>query len=145
MSALSNIDHLSVFTDGGSRGNPGASACAFVVMSPSNEILFQNGAYLGISTNNQAEYQGIIHALTWLQSHDHPTAVNFFSDSELVVKQLTGLYRVKDIKILPLFNQVRELVRQLTAQSAAMISFTHVPRSKNFLADQLVNSTLDQQ
>jgi ribonuclease HI len=138
-----------VYSDGGSRGNPGPAACAFVVSSSASpDYRFQEGEYLGISTNNKAEYQGIINALNWLLSNItdnlNGNKISFFLDSELVVKQLNGAYRVKDPSMQHLYFQVQKKINELKTKFASTITITHIPRSKNFEADLLVNQTLDQ-
>src|SRR3989344_1516428 len=85
---------LRIFTDGGARGNPGPSACAFVVLDDQNKLIFQQGFYLGYGTNNQAEYLGVVKALEWLG----PRSAIFYLDSLLVVKQIKGEYKIKDPK-----------------------------------------------
>ena len=135
-----------VFTDGGSRGNPGPSACAYVVYSDSGNMqemcgkpalpIAKRGRYLGTMTNNEAEYHGVIEALC------HPdvtsgSRINFFSDSQLMVNQLNGLWKVKEPRLRELITQIRELAR------GRELTFTYVPREQNKVADALVNETLD--
>jgi ribonuclease HI len=135
---------LSVFTDGGSRGNPGPAASAYIIYNNDGTILSQKGFFLGNSTNNIAEYYGVIHALTWLKEYfsTHPTGVviiNFFLDSMLVVNQLNGIYRVKDTKLRPLALNIKTLEKSFSAN----FSYQHISRDKNSVADSLVNKTLD--
>lgn len=125
-----------VFTDGGSRGNPGPAACAFVVYDDSGNIRQKRGKYLGIATNNEAEYQGVIEALC------HPelvsgSEINFFLDSLLVVNQLNGLWKIKEPRLRELILKIREL------EAGKNITYTHIPREQNKEADALVNETLD--
>jgi len=86
---------LIIHTDGGSRGNPGPAACAFDVEQNGKEI-FHQSKFLGTATNNFAEYSGVINALDWLMNNNIYPQVNFYLDSELVVRQINGIYKVKD-------------------------------------------------
>jgi len=134
--------HLSIHTDGGSRGNPGHSGFGFVVYCPKGDILHQGSQYLGIKTNNEAEYAGLLSALTWLKSYsqDHPVfSVDFFMDSELIVRQVQGVYKVKAGNLLPIFNSVRSILSDFSFP----VKFTHVLRDKNKIADQLANLAMD--
>ena len=127
-----------IHTDGGARGNPGPAACAFVVSS-GDEVVFQRGWYIGETTNNQAEYQAVHGALTWATEHQ-AKEVHIVSDSELIVKQLRGEYKVKNKELAPWHQKVLLLARQFP-----LIDFTVVKREKNVEADALVNETLDAQ
>ena len=106
-------DQITIHTDGGSRGNPGPAACAFVVENSGEEI-FKGAKFLGKQTNNFAEYSGVILALQWVTKNFSTSNLNnqpkgcqfpiiFYLDSELVVKQINGLYRVKDENLKNLF------------------------------------------
>lgn len=148
MSDLNLPEQISIYTDGGSRGNPGPAACAFVVTSTNpTTLLYRQGKSLGVATNNQAEYSGIITALDWLvvqiQNRSFPLVVNFFSDSQLIVRQINREYRVKDPNIYSLYSQVFKLIQKITASSVIKITFTHIPRTENSASDLLVNETLD--
>lgn len=135
-------DQIIIHTDGGSRGNPGPAACAFVAEENGKEI-FKSSKYLGKQTNNYAEYQGVVLALNWLTLQppiiNHQSLTTFFLDSELVVKQLNGLYKVKDENLRNLFFEVLSLMKKANRE----ILFKHVPREKNKIADLLVNVELD--
>lgn len=133
------MDKLRLFTDGGSRGNPGPSAAAFVICKMDNSVVEKSGKYLGMTTNNQAEYQALIAGLERVREL-RPTELEVIMDSELVIKQLQGLYKVKKPELMPLFNQAKELSRQIPS-----ISFNHVLRSANSVADAEVNRILDSQ
>src|SRR3990172_12237220 len=126
-------DQILIHTDGGSRGNPGPAACAFVVEKADREI-FKSSKYLGHQTNNHAEYSGVILALNWLVSQslisNHYLLITFFLDSELVVKQLNGLYKVKDENLRNLFFEILTLKKKVDGE----IIFEHVPREKNKIA-----------
>jgi ribonuclease HI len=127
---------IEVYTDGGSRGNPGKAACAFVVYKD-GELLHQESFYLGFTTNNQAEYQGLLKSLEFLISNNIFEA-KFFSDSELMVKQIQKLYRVKDEGILKIYNEVSQKKNKFRD-----FQISHVRRESNKLADSLVNRCLD--
>ena len=128
---------LNVYTDGGSRGNHGPAACAFVVYDDAGNLREKSGKYLGIATNNYAEYQGVIEALDHIP--EKATQVNFYLDSLLVVSQLNGKWKVKDENIKELVAKIQFKILNLKFK----ISFVHIPREKNFQADKLVNETLD--
>jgi len=132
---------LTIFTDGGSRGNPGLSACAFIVKDAKNQTLYQQGVVLGIHTNNYAEYQGVLAAYKYLHSQktQPSTVLNFNLDSELVVKQLTGKYRIKDPQLSSLANDIKYYEKYYLN-----VSYRHIFRNLNQFADLLVNRTLDQ-
>jgi ribonuclease HI len=101
-------------------------------------ILEKRGNYLGITTNNQAEYQGLIAGLTWI-ANNHPTAVvTIKMDSLLIVNQVKGLYKVKSPDLIPRFQEVRVLLSKLASWSIA-----HTYREGNTLSDALVNEALD--
>jgi|SRR3989344_8008724 len=126
---------LRIFTDGGARGNPGPSACAFVVLDDQNKLIFQQGFYLGYGTNNQAEYLGVVKALEWLGRR----SAIFYLDSLLVVKQIKGEYKIKDIKLKELYDKIKLKIENCKLK----IDFVHVPREQNSLADALVNKILN--
>jgi ribonuclease HI len=130
-----------VHTDGGSRGNPGPAACAFIIEC-GGKIIHKESKYLGKATNNIAEYKGVLLALQWIKLHERfflRGVITFFLDSELIVKQLNGLYRVKDEKLRELFYQTTSLFKKGNLK----IIFKNIPRSKNKIADFLVNEELD--
>jgi ribonuclease HI len=130
---------LSIFTDGGSRGNPGPAACAFVATNRGVEIAKQS-KYLGVLTNNLAEYEGVKLALNWVvDSYKNSGEIIFFLDSELVVKQLNGFYKVKNKNILRIFTEIKLLINKIPEK----IIFKNIPRSENEIADSLLNEKLD--
>jgi ribonuclease HI len=136
-----NEEGIIIHTDGGARGNPGPAACAFVA-EVEGKIIKEESEFLGNSTNNYAEYRGVILALNWLSinyQNFQEKAVTFNLDSELVARQLSGLYKVKNQKLIELFLQVNKLSKSISLK----ISYKNIPRSKNKLADLLVNQELD--
>ena len=129
---------MDIYSDGGARGNPGPAACAFVVLE-NGKVIHKDSKFLGKATNNQAEYQGVILALNYLITQSTNLQIRFFLDSELVAKQLTGLYRVKDSDLKKLFLEIQKILEKISGK----IIFKNIPRTKNKLADFLVNETLD--
>ena len=134
----SNMGEVKLYTDGGSRGNPGHSAGAFVICEMDDNVVEKSGFYIGIATNNQAEYRALLKGLQKVKALG-VRKLNVFMDSELIVKQLNGLYKIKNKDLEPLYRQVKELANNFTE-----ISFTHVPRLMNKEADDEVNRILDQ-
>lgn len=131
---------LTINTDGGSRGNPGPSASAFVICDAHGKTVLSDGAYIGITTNNQAEYTAVALALkaaTRIAGADDTILFNI--DSLLVVNQLNGLYKVKNRELWPINQEIRELMKHF-----ASVRFTHIPREENVAADGKVNEILDQ-
>jgi len=135
------MSRIIINTDGGSRGNPGPGAIGFVVCKDDQEI-HRAGKCIGKTTNNQAEYLAVLEALLYLEKKEIGQGeVVFKIDSELVVKQLNGEYKVKDEKLKPLFLKIREKIIGLGVK----ISFVHIRREQNKIADSLVNQALDEQ
>jgi ribonuclease HI len=134
-------DELSIHTDGGSRGNPGPSACGFVV-EEGDKLIYQANKFLGVATNNHAEYSGVLLALNWLAKQEKlvkTKTIVFYLDSELIVRQLVGVYKVKDENLKKLHVEAHSLIRALGVK----VHFKNVPREKNKIADRLVNDSLD--
>lgn len=130
-----------IYCDGGARGNPGPGAAGFVVFK--NGKKFHEGSkYLGRTTNNIAEYMAVIIALEWFIKSKAKVVqrIHFYIDSELVVKQLNGIYKIKSANLKPLALEARDLQNKIDAK----IIYEHVPRDKNKIADQLVNESLDE-
>ena len=102
-----------IYTDGGSRGNPGSAACGFVVIKDGKQY-YQQGKYLGQKTNNEAEYQGLIESLLWLQKQPSDNLrVDWRLDSKLVVEQVLGNWKIKEPRLKLLRQQVVDLLQQL--------------------------------
>jgi len=129
---------LKVFTDGGSRGNPGKSAGAFVVYED-NTVKHTSYRFFGVLTNNQSEYQALLDSLKFLVENNLLSQVDFYSDSELMVKQIKGEYKVKDVELSKIYEEVIDKIRKIDK-----FSITHIRREKNSLADKLVNKCLDE-
>lgn len=133
------LEEAKLYTDGGSRGNPGDSACAFVVCKMDDTVVEKSGYYMGMATNNQAEYLGMIKGLERCRDLGiNKIALN--SDSQLVVNQMNGFYKVKNQELAPLHQQLKEL-----AASFEKVSFHYIPRALNAEADREVNRILDDQ
>lgn len=128
---------LTLFSDGGSRNNPGPAAAAYILKNKDGSLIEQRGIYLGEATNNTAEYEALLAGLRAAEKYN-PAAVECFLDSELVVKQLQGIYRVKESHLLYLNEQIRSLVKLFTK-----VTYNYIGREKNREADKLVNQTLD--
>ena len=124
--------------DGGSRGNPGPAAYGVVVHDPQGAIVAQLKKYIGRSTNNVAEYYGLIAALDYAESHG-VRAVRIEADSELMVKQMRGQYKVKSADLQPLFERARKM-----SQGFESFRIEHVYREQNRDADRLANEALDE-
>ncbi len=133
-----NAHEVIVYTDGGSRGNPGPSASGFVIYAADGELLFEGGKYLGVTTNNQAEYQAVKLGLEKALEL-HAQVVSFRLDSQLVANQLTGVYQIKNRDLWPIHSSIKELITQFKK-----VTFTHVRREFNREADAMVNKILDQ-
>ncbi len=130
--------YLILRTDGASRGNPGHAAAGIVIETPNGGITARGKLYLGVMTNNQAEYRALILGLKAI-AHYHPALVRVYMDSDLIVKQMRGTYKVRHPDLEPLWREARELVNALPA-----VTFDHVPRDQNALADRLANEALDE-
>ncbi len=128
-----------VYSDGGSRGNPGPAAYAFVIYDPEGQEVLHDAACLGETTNNQAEYQGIVAALEQLVNLELPGPVECRLDSQLVVRQINGQYKMKSVELQPWLAKIHMLVASLPYK----VTFVDVPRAQNKVADSLVNKALD--
>jgi ribonuclease HI len=133
------VKEVKLYTDGGSRGNPGPSAIGFVIMDMGEQIIVKESKYLGITTNNQAEYQGLKQGLEMCHKLGF-SKINIYMDSLLVINQMKGIYKVKNRDLWPIYDSVREYINNFKH-----VSFTHVPRELNKLADGMVNECLDEQ
>lgn len=126
-----------VYSDGGSRGNPGPSAAGFVIIDNDQTVIEQGGEYIGITTNSQAEYHGVRLGLERALELGY-RRIDFRVDSMLVVNQMNGVYKVKNRELWPIYERIRKLVEKFE-----MVRFSHVKREFNQLADGMVNKTLD--
>lgn len=128
---------IKLYGDGGSRGNPGPSASGYVLLDMDDNVIKKTGVYLGITTNNQAEYHSLKFGLEEA-SKMGVQEVAVYMDSLLVINQMKGIFKVKNRDLWPIYEAVKELETKFKK-----ITFTHVPRELNKLADAEVNETLD--
>lgn len=135
------MNKIKIFTDGGSRGNPGEAAIGVVIFKD-DSIVAEISKCIGVATNNIAEYMAVEEALLFASKELNlqEKEIEFFLDSELVQRQLTGVYKIKDEKLKKIYLRIRELISNLDLKA----EFNHVTRDKNKLADKLVNLALDQ-
>jgi ribonuclease HI len=135
---MAELAQLTIHTDGAARGNPGSAAYAYVIVREGQPPIEEAGL-LGETTNNQAEYTALVKALEHALDLGRQHRVVVHSDSELMVKQLNGEYRVKNGELRPLYEEAMQLQRQFTGG----VSFVHVRRAQNQRADELCNEALD--
>ena len=126
-----------LYTDGGARGNPGPAAYGYVLEAEDGTVIAAEGEAIGVATNNVAEYRGLVAGLARAVELAVPE-VEVRSDSELMVKQMSGIYRVKNEALRALSLEAGRLARQV-----GKVSYVHVMREQNELADRLVNEALD--
>lgn len=139
---MNNPSQLVIYTDGGARGNPGPAGTGCTVEGLGEHTL-KKGRYIGETTNNTAEYQAVIDALSLIESHPNFTpnmSATFHLDSKLVVHQLKGDYKIKQPHLKKLVAQIHQKLTKLNLSA----TFTYIPREKNQAADRLVNQALDQ-
>jgi ribonuclease HI len=129
---------LHIHIDGGSRGNPGDAAFGVHVADSQGKVVAELYGFLGRATNNVAEYQALLHALKWAVARGEKRLF-VFSDSELLVRQIEGRYKVKNPDLRPLYEQARILMTRF-----AEVKVSHVRREANVEADALVNRALDE-
>ena len=135
--------NIIIHTDGGARGNPGPAGVGVLIqIGEETKNRVEISKYIGNATNNQAEYRAVIEALKYLEENysNSDIEAKFYLDSELVVEQLNGRYKVKNEGLKPLFYEARELILKLGGK----ISFSHILREKNHVADKLVNIAIDE-
>lgn len=137
ISLATDKSHLIIYSDGGSRGNPGPSASGFVIMNDREHVINEGGMYLGITTNNLAEYQGVRLGLQKALDMGAKT-IEFRTDSLLVVNQMKGIYKIKNRELWPIYERIQELTGKFDK-----VSFAHVKREFNQLADGMVNKILN--
>ena len=133
------LTHAKLFSDGGSRGNPGPSALGYVILDMQDNIVRKEGIYLGITTNNQAEYRGLkigMEAALELGIKN----LDVFMDSLLVVNQIKGVWKMKNADLMSIHSEIKALIPKFEK-----VTFSHVPRAFNKIADGMVNECLDAQ
>lgn len=132
---------IKIFTDGGARGNPGPAASAYVVFS-NDKIISEKSYFIGESTNNIAEYFAVLMAVLWIKKNtskyeNEPFVIHI--DSELVVRQLNGIYKIKNSKLKNIFDKIKLQQASISQE----VIFKHILREQNKKADALVNEELD--
>jgi ribonuclease HI len=137
------MKEIKIFTDGGSRGNPGPAAIGVYIVNDNKKALAKLAGKIGTATNNEAEYKALLKGLDWVlenqKKFENETRINFYLDSQLVYSQVIGIYKVKNERLR---NFIFEL-RQKEAQIKLPLFYNHIPREKNYEADKLVNLALD--
>ena len=134
-------DTFACYTDGASRGNPGPSACAYILVTSRGDVAEERAFFLGQGTNNEAEYRGLIAGLSAARRLG-AVYLEVFSDSELIIRQMTGSYRVSSPRLRPLYEEAQVLTRRF-----GKVTFRSVPRDHPLIgrADRLCNQVLDAQ
>ena len=130
-------DYIDLYTDGGSRNNPGFAAIAAVLVDSQGKIIEKIGKFIGVATNNEAEYRALIEGLRRVLSFGVPR-VNCYLDSLLVVKQMRGEYRIKEPRLQRLAREIKNLERNFD-----MVKYVHISRKHNSMADAIVNEILN--
>ncbi len=128
---------ITLFSDGAARGNPGPAGCGAVLFDDHGQVLDELSQYLGDATNNQAEYKAMILGVSAALSKHTFQKIKIYADSELLVKQILGQYRVKNEKLKPLYQELVALL------SSCTYTIAHVRREKNTHADRLANLAID--
>ena len=131
---------FSLYTDGAARGNPGLAGAGVVIADAQDKIIHKGKKFLGHLTNNQAEYQALILGLKLVQKtiNCEESELTCFLDSQLIARQMSGQYRVKNIELKALFVEAKKLASELSR-----VKFIHIPREKNTEADKLANMAID--
>ena len=132
---------LIIYTDGASRGNPGPASYGFTISDEKGKHLYEEGHYLGVATNNVAEYTAVLEAFKWIKENlpaGRQVSIELYADSKLVAEQLSGRYKIKSLNLKPIIEEIKILEIELGG-----VIYTHVPREKNTLADKLANLALD--
>jgi ribonuclease HI len=136
------MQKIIIYTDGGARGNPGPAGIGVVIQDEAGKTLHESSAYIGETTNNVAEYEALIRALEDLQMFKEQlaeTPVEVRMDSELIVRQMQGIYKVREPSLKERFAKVAHI----RLERVPNLTFVHVRREKNTRADELVNEAID--
>lgn len=128
---------IELYIDGGARGNPGPAGIGAVILDKQGEIIEEISSYIGETTNNVAEYSALLAGLRKALLYE-PDAINIYSDSQLLVRQLNGVYKVRHENLKPLYAEAAKLLKNLHSYK-----LYHIPRKDNEMADRLVNKALD--
>ena len=137
---MKNTKKLKIYCDGGSRGNPGPAASGYAVYE-NKKLIYKDSLFLGVATNNVSEYMSVLIALKWLSKSSGASDLYFTVDSQLVQKQLTGEYKIKNQKLKELAIKIKTIEKKISGN----IYYKWSPREHNKIADQLVNDELDRQ
>lgn len=140
------MDKINVYTDGGSRNNPGKSGIGVLITDGNNNELIRYKEYIGEATNNEAEYRAILKSISLIKKiigkkTGIKTSIKFHSDSELMVNQLNGKYRIKSSNLIPLAKKFQRDIKKLDNN----FEITHISRDKNKIADKLANQAIDEE
>lgn len=132
---------LIIYTDGASRGNPGPASYGFTISDEGGKLFHEVGEYIGVATNNVAEYTAVLEAFKLIKEkylEKLPIQIDLFADSKLVAEQLSGKWKIKSPKLKELLSQIKMLEMKIGS-----VLYTHVPREQNTEADRLANKALD--
>ncbi|MDQ3263273.1 MAG: ribonuclease HI family protein [Myxococcota bacterium] len=133
-----NLHRVRIYSDGAARGNPGPSGAGAVLVAPNGQVVERLGKYLGVQTNNFAEYTALILGLQ--RAYELGVdEVEVFADSELIIRQLSGRYQVKSSSLRPLYEQALKLLNEFSR-----VKLVHVPREMNAAADEMSNKAIDE-
>ena len=135
--SFQSIKEIFVYVDGASRGNPGPAGAGVWIIDADGHCLSKRAEFLGVTTNNVAEYQALLVGLKEAIKLS-PARLSVYMDSELVVKQVRGEYRVRSKDLLPLYTQVKKIMQRFSS-----VSLQYIPRKKNREADRLANHAID--
>ncbi len=137
ISPRDTANSVSINVDGASRGNPGPSGIGYVISDEAGHIVEQGGEFIGFATSRVAEYLAMRKGIDRALELGYKSA-RFISDSLMVVNQLNGIFHIKNQDIIPIYNDIQKTIEQFDA-----VSFTHVPRSENYIADHEANAAID--
>ena len=130
---------LIIYTDGASRGNPGPASYGFTISDEKNNLIYEEGKSIGVTTNNVAEYTAVLEVFKYLKRKSlGKLNIELFADSRLIVEQLSGRFKIKNANLKILFEQIKVLEMEI-----GRVFYTHIPREKNKQADVLANEALD--
>jgi len=128
---------LIIHIDGVARGNPGEGGIGVIIETPDGKKVEEIGKYIGVTTNNYAEYKALLTALKAALKYK-PSKVTIFSDSQLLVRQINGIYRIRSEHLIPLYKESRSLIEKI-----GNVIIIHVPREKNKESDKLANKAVN--
>lgn len=134
---MKSIRKLIIYTDGGARGNPGPAGIGAIIFDDKRNLIAEISEYLGVATNNQAEYKAVVAAIKKAKELN-AEEIQFYLDSQLVVEQLNGNYKVKNKDLQPLFVSIYN-----DSLNFKKVAYNHVPREQNKEADRLANEAMD--